>query len=283
MHLTSVDAGAVDLLASGVQRSWVATEELGSTAVQVSVLTLPPTTTYAFEASGRERICVLVKGDAELWNGSGANAIETGTIIHSVGGAAFTLRSGAPTRLLVVSGGLQRPSAKGAWSLETDGPRLPAEFFSLYDVKDEVLHQPAAGFFNMATRMLLNASQGGYRSLILGQSSFASETGVHVLHRHAGADELFYLWDGNGAHLAGDGTEHPMQAGDAVFVPRNEWHGFRNTGDRPVRAFFCLMGTGVMQRAGNEILDNGIHVNAFAAPAAQQAGPPWMIEAGTDE
>ena len=107
----------------------------------------------------------------------------------------------------------------------------------------------------MGTRMLLTASSG-YQSFIFGQSSFAPGTGIHALHRHTGADEMFFVWDGEGSHLNVDGTEHSMRPGDAVFVPRGEWHGFRNTGVRPVRAFFSLIGAGDIRQAGNEVFDN---------------------------
>ena len=74
------------------------------------------------------------------------------------------------------------------------------------------------------------------------------------------------VWDGEGSHLDVDGTEHPMRPGDAVFVPRGEWHGFRNTGDRPVRAFFGLIGAGDIQQAGNEVLTNDEARGLVAGP-----------------
>ena len=71
------------------------------------------------------------------------------------------------------------------------------------------------------------------------------------MHRHDHGDEFFYVFDGQGAHLV-EGNEIAMQAGDVVFAPRGEWHGFRNTGDRPVRAIFGYFGVTSLEQAGYE-------------------------------
>jgi len=289
MHITLADPPAeapwADVLASGVKRSWLATEQFGgSRAAQVSVTTLPPRQTFPFAAFDGERICVLLEGTGKLLTGDEARALEKGAVIHSTSGAPFTIRAAeGTTKLLILSETLHGPRADVERPPGTGDLDQPVECFSLFDVTDEVLHQPEAGFFHMGTRMLLNASQGGYQAFIIGQSSFAPDMGLHALHRHPGADEMFYVWDGEGAHLDADGTEHPMRTGDAVLIPRNEWHGFRNTRDRPVRAFFSLIGTGVMHRAGNEVLRSGVPVDAFAIQSEQRSGPTWIAEARTGE
>jgi mannose-6-phosphate isomerase-like protein (cupin superfamily) len=45
-----------------------------------------------------------------------------------------------------------------------------------------------------------------------------------------------------------------MSAGQLAFVPRNEWHGFRNTGSEPVRALFGYLGVGSRAEAGYELI-----------------------------
>lgn len=52
--------------------------------------------------------------------------------------------------------------------------------------------------------------------------------GAHKLHRHDAAAQITYLLSGSGEHLTANGPV-PIKAGDTVFVPKNEWHGFRNT------------------------------------------------------
>ena len=290
MYVTLADASPEtrrsELVASGVQRTWIATKQYGrSFAAEVSELTIAPSTTYSLASNdGSERICVLLSGPAELLTTGRAQPIDEGAVIHSTFGGSFTIRtSQSTTRLLILAETAPESAPSGGRPPKVVAGGPSVECFSLYDVKDEVLHQPAAGFFNMGTRMLLNADKHGYRSFIFGQSSFAADTGVHALHRHPAADELFYVWEGLGAHLDTDGKEHPMRAGDAVFVPRNEWHGFRNTGDRPVRAFFCLIGAGTMQKAGNEVFHNGAALDAVSQSTREASAPSWMTNPETDQ
>ncbi len=57
-------------------------------------------------------------------------------------------------------------------------------------------------------------------------------------HSHGHEHEVFVL-EGTGVVLEG-GTEHPLRAGTAVFVPPNQVHQFRNTGSGPLK-FLCLI------------------------------------------
>ena len=232
-------------------------------AQQVVLLTLPTGTGHVFEQHAGERICVLLAGGADLLIGTESTTIARGAVIHSRSGGAFTVTNTGESAIELLLLAAAGPANTAAIDPEV-AVAAQVECFSLFDVTDEVLHRPEAGFFHMGTRMLLTASNG-YRSFIFGQSSFASGTGIHVLHRHAGADEMFFVWEGEGSHLEVAGTEHAMRPGDAVFVPRGEWHGFRNTGDRPVRAFFGLIGAGDIQQAGNEVL-NDEAIGLAAAP-----------------
>ena len=53
--------------------------------------------------------------------------------------------------------------------------------------------------------------------------------GSHQLHRHHASSQISYLLSGKGEHLTENGPV-ALKAGDATYVPRNIWHGFRNTG-----------------------------------------------------
>ena len=57
-------------------------------------------------------------------------------------------------------------------------------------------------------------------------------------HSHAYEHEVFVL-EGSGVALEGD-REHPIEQGNAVYVPPNQLHQFRNTGAGPLR-FLCLI------------------------------------------
>lgn len=216
------------------------------------VFTVPPAAGQVFERHVGERICVLLDGSADLLIGAESTTIAPGAVIHSRSGGAFSVTNTGQSAIQLL---LLAAAADTAATASGTPDAAVVECFSLFDVTDEVLHRPEAGFIHMRTRMLLTGSNG-YRSFIFGQSTFEPGTGIHVLHRHVGADEMFFVWEGEGSHLEVGGTEHPMRPGDAVYVPRGEWHGFRNTGDRPVRAFFGLIGAGDIERAGNEVLNN---------------------------
>ena len=57
-------------------------------------------------------------------------------------------------------------------------------------------------------------------------------------HSHPYEHEVFVL-EGAGVVFEGE-TEHPLKAGDVVFVVPGEVHQFRNTGDTPLK-FLCMV------------------------------------------
>ncbi|MBC8868645.1 MAG: cupin domain-containing protein [Planctomycetes bacterium] len=57
-------------------------------------------------------------------------------------------------------------------------------------------------------------------------------------HTHPYEHEVFVL-EGEGVVYEGD-TEHPLRAGDVVYVKPDELHQFRNTSDAPMK-FLCLI------------------------------------------
>lgn len=58
---------------------------------------------------------------------------------------------------------------------------------------------------------------------------------LHDLHRHPQAGEIVYMLEGEGDHLVEDGDPIRIRAGDLVYIPAGEWHGFRNSSDALVR------------------------------------------------
>jgi quercetin dioxygenase-like cupin family protein len=62
--------------------------------------------------------------------------------------------------------------------------------------------------------------------------------GYTPLHEHDWEHELFIL-EGEGLAVSESG-EQPIKAGDAIFMPSNERHQFRNTGPRPL-TMLCMI------------------------------------------
>jgi quercetin dioxygenase-like cupin family protein len=61
---------------------------------------------------------------------------------------------------------------------------------------------------------------------------------VFETHNHPYEHEIFVL-EGEGVAHTADG-EFTMQPGIALYVPPDEPHGYRNTGDEPLR-FICVI------------------------------------------
>jgi quercetin dioxygenase-like cupin family protein len=82
-----------------------------------------------------------------------------------------------------------------------------------------------------SVKPLINRASVGSQRGMMSIAEF-EPGGSHKLHRHPWAAQISYLLSGSGEHL----TEHgpvPVKAGDTTYAPKNEWHGFRNTGGEP--------------------------------------------------
>src|SRR5579863_6584655 len=80
----------------------------------------------------------------------------------------------------------------------------------------------------VAVRDIINRSTVDTHRGMLSIAEFAPR-GFHNLHRHHASSQISYLLSGKGEHLTENGPV-ALRAGDATYVPKNTWHGFRNTG-----------------------------------------------------
>ena len=97
---------------------------------------------------------------------------------------------------------------------------------------------------------LLSGDKVGSRQLIFDVVDIEPGA-VHTLHRHPNAEQATYLLSGSGFHLTEDGR-FPMSAGDVVFIPAGEWHGFANEGEETVTILGLWGGVGSTEEAGYE-------------------------------
>jgi quercetin dioxygenase-like cupin family protein len=85
------------------------------------------------------------------------------------------------------------------------------------------------GWIDMDVRWLVTRETVGAQEAVFGVTYFPPGS-RHEVHRHPGAEEVEYLIAGEGVARVGD-ADVSMTVGDAVYVARDEYHGFRNTSE----------------------------------------------------
>jgi quercetin dioxygenase-like cupin family protein len=112
---------------------------------------------------------------------------------------------------------------------------------------------PADGWVNMAVQFLVNNANGGSRNVVFGRTLFPPSKSRHELHRHPNAEEVVYLVRGRGVVTNGD-EEFTLEAGEAAFHPRDEWHGFYNSSEtEEAEMIWVWAGASSKQEAGYEV------------------------------
>lgn len=82
------------------------------------------------------------------------------------------------------------------------------------------------GWVDMDVKWLVTSETVGAESCVFGITVFPPGA-EHEIHRHPNAEETEYIVSGSGIAAVGD-DDVVLEAGEMVFVPRNEYHGFRN-------------------------------------------------------
>ena len=104
------------------------------------------------------------------------------------------------------------------------------------------------GWMDMDVRWLLTRDTVGAEHSVFGITVFPPGA-KHDIHRHPNAEEFEYLVSGRGIARVGD-ADVELGPGEVVFVPKNEYHGFANTGDEPVFMIWGYAGAASLDEAG---------------------------------
>jgi quercetin dioxygenase-like cupin family protein len=105
------------------------------------------------------------------------------------------------------------------------------------------------GWIDMDVRWLVTRDTVGADQTVFGVTYFRPGS-RHEIHRHENAEEVEYLIAGQGVARVGE-DDVAMGVGDAVFVPRNDYHGFRNTSDTETAVMiWCYAGAASLEEAG---------------------------------
>jgi quercetin dioxygenase-like cupin family protein len=123
---------------------------------------------------------------------------------------------------------------------------------SLDEVPVDDSLRPAAGWGDetapMAVQWIVTDRTVGAEHHVVGLTVF--QPGArHRPHRHPNAEEAQYLIKGQGLARVGD-VDIEQRAGDTVFVPRDEWHGFEATGEGETIMIWTYGGAASLQAAG---------------------------------
>ncbi len=107
------------------------------------------------------------------------------------------------------------------------------------------------GWIDMQVQFLIDERTAGARSLVVGRTVLPPGA-RHERHRHPGCNEFLVVMSGRGEIYTNDGTE-PSEAGDVIFTPAGNWHGFNNTGSEDVLLIWGWEGAGSLEAAGYEL------------------------------
>ena len=100
----------------------------------------------------------------------------------------------------------------------------------------------------MQVQFLIDARRAGSDQLVVGRTVL--EPGArHERHLHPNCDEFLVVHERAGEIHTNTGRE-PSKAGDVIFTPRGNWHGFDNTGDEDVLLIWGWSGAGSLEAAG---------------------------------
>jgi quercetin dioxygenase-like cupin family protein len=78
----------------------------------------------------------------------------------------------------------------------------------------------------------------------------------HELHRHPNAEEVTYILKGSGLATSDRGSVRQNE-GEAIYVPRAEWHGFQNDTTEPTTVLGLWGGVASYEEAGYETAEPG--------------------------
>ena len=107
------------------------------------------------------------------------------------------------------------------------------------------------GWIDMQVQFLIDERTAESKSLVVGRTVLPPGA-RHERHRHPNCDEFLVVMSGRGEIYTNTGRE-PSQAGDVIFTPRGNWHGFDNTSDEDVLLIWGWSGAGSLDAAGYEI------------------------------
>jgi quercetin dioxygenase-like cupin family protein len=107
---------------------------------------------------------------------------------------------------------------------------------------------PERGWREMDVRWLVTDRTVGATTTVFGVTIFPPGA-RHELHRHPNVEEVEYIVSGRGIAYVDDSSVE-LGPAEALFVPRNAYHGFENSSDAEVVMAWCYAGAASLDDAG---------------------------------
>lgn len=119
------------------------------------------------------------------------------------------------------------------------------------NVPEDLEAASRAGWEGLRVWWLVDGPSAGSEQLVVNTTVFPPRK-WHELHRHPNAEEALYIVSGSGLHLS-EGERVRQRAGEVVYIPRDEWHGFANDTDEPAVVLAVFGGAASYAEAGYEV------------------------------
>src|SRR3954468_19436539 len=167
-------------------RTWRAGDgDVGGEGDVVTVRELDPGFTETVAAVAEvERVFVVLSGELVLGTTSDEHQARARTVAFLPRGAGCRLSVTEPTRVLWIAS--TAPAAATPADASSD-----LALTSIDDHEGVAMTDPAMGMFDIVSRALITSDTLPARAVLVGHSCFASEHGLHELHRHE-RDEFLY-------------------------------------------------------------------------------------------
>jgi quercetin dioxygenase-like cupin family protein len=107
------------------------------------------------------------------------------------------------------------------------------------------------GWIDMQVQFLIDGRSANSNGLVVGRTVLPPGA-RHERHLHPNCDEFLVVMSGRGEIYTNTGRE-PSVAGDVIYTPRGNWHGFDNTSDEYVLLIWGWSGAASLEEAGYAI------------------------------
>jgi quercetin dioxygenase-like cupin family protein len=107
------------------------------------------------------------------------------------------------------------------------------------------------GWIDMQVQFLIDGRSANSNGLVVGRTVLPPGA-RHERHLHPSCDEFLVVMSGRGEIYTNTGRE-PSVAGDVIYTPRGNWHGFDNTSEEHVLLIWGWSGATSLEEAGYAI------------------------------